>query len=92
MPAIFLQTYNYHLLSLADFVLGALHPAEAAQLRGRGRHREAVPGGRRAGLLHGDAPQERDPVLAGQGQRAVAQVNNKSIRMSLSPNRSKSLT
>ena len=64
----------YHLLSLPDFIVGALHPAEAAELRGRRRHREAVPGGRRVGLLHGDAPEERDTVPAGQGQRAVAQV------------------
>ena len=54
--------------------MGALHPPEAAQLRGGRRHREALPRRRRVGLLDGDAPEERHTVLAGQGQRAVAQV------------------
>ena len=54
--------------------MGALHPPEAAQLRGRRRHREAVLGRGQVGLLDGDAPEERHTVLAGQGQRAVAEV------------------
>ena len=69
-----IMTHIQNSTYFSDSVLGALHPAEAAQLRGRRRHREAVPGGGQTGLLHGNAPEERHTVHAGQRQRAATKV------------------